>query len=161
MTSFVAVFGGVGVAVADAASSSYQPTAADQMLVGDLLRGILVTLVFSFVTVASAVAINQAAAVLDRRDLYANLARMGMPLRQLDASRRLAVRRPLAIVSLGSAMCAGLLILPLAGMALMSRPLTLLVIAGALIAGLLLVSVSMRLTSRVVRRVVAEPAPAL
>lgn len=83
MTSFVAVFAGLGIAFSDAMAAS-DLTAQDRLLLEDLRAGILLTLVISFVTVAASVAVNQSADILDRRELYGNLDRMGMSRSRID-----------------------------------------------------------------------------
>lgn len=156
MSSFVAVLGGVGLALS---GSTPARTAEDRMLLADLRLGVVVTLVFSFVTVAASVAVNQAADVLDRRDLFVSLDRMGMPRPQLDRSRVLAVRMPLLLVACGSAAAAVLLVAPLSGMALVVNPTALAVVGAALAAGVAVVLLTVRVTRPVLDRVLAEPVP--
>ena len=60
--------------------------AEEQVLLGDVQRGVLLTLAVSFIMTACAVGISQTAQVLDRRDLYVALSRMGLELRQLAAA---------------------------------------------------------------------------
>lgn len=136
LTSFVAVFAGVGLAFSNVMAGAGPMTSEEDLLLTDLRTGILLTLVISFVTVAASVAVNQSADILDRRDLYVSLDRMGMPRRRVDAARRRAVLSPLRVVSLGSALVAALLIAPLSGMVLLTDPLSGLVIAAALAAGI-------------------------
>lgn len=159
LTSFMAVFGGVGVAISSIAAdhdSGDALAAQNQMLSTDILTGVLVTVAISFVTVASAVAINAAAGVLDRREQLRSLHQLGMPLRQLNASRRLAVRGPLVLVAVASAGVAAVVVFPLTGVALLVQPLTLLVVGSALVVGCALVLAAVRLTDGLVRRVVTD-----
>ena len=164
MTSFMAVFGGVGVAISSmAAGHDSDPgmAAQNQMLATDILTGVLVTITISFVTVACAVAINAAAGVLDRRDQLRSLHQLGMPLRQVNASRRLAVRRPLVLVAAGSAIVAAIVVFPLTGIVLLVQPQTLLLVGSALVVGCALVLAAVRLTDGLVARVVTDPRSAV
>jgi hypothetical protein len=157
MSSFVAVLGGVGLALSGSVPDG--GSAQDRMLLDDLRLGVVVTLVFSFVTVAASVAVNQAADVLDRRDLFVSLDRAGMPRNQLERSRVLAVRMPLLLVSCGSAAAAAVLVAPLSGMALVVNPTALAVVGAALATGIAVVLLAIRLTRPVLGRVLAGPAP--
>ncbi|MEV7649793.1 permease [Arthrobacter sp. NPDC089319] len=153
MTSFVAVFGGTGVAMTDGAPGPV--SGPEQFLSGDIRTGILITIVVSFVMVACSAGVNQAAAVLDRADLYTSLDRLGMPRITMDAARTRAVMLPLVLVSLGSAAVSFVLIFPLAGMALVLAPLSILTIVGCLGAGILLVWAGLRTTRPVLGKVLA------
>lgn len=137
MTSFTAVFGGCCAAVASLTGSSTDPETVT--LTEDLVTGLLVTLVGSFLMVAATVSINQAAEILDRAELTTSLGRLGVPLTTVDAARRRAVMTPLLWVALSSALTAAVVVLPLTGVALMTRPLSLAVIAASIAAGLLVV----------------------
>lgn len=156
MTSFMAVFAGTGLALAQMAQSS----AADQQsleLTDDIRTGIFLTIAISFLMVACSVGVNQAAGILDRRDLYVSLDRLGMPIGEMDASRRRAVMSPLRIVTVGSALCAAVVILPLTGIAMIIAPLSIAVIVAALAAGIGLVWLGLRATRPVLSRVLREP----
>lgn len=156
LTSFVAVFAGVGLAVSGAAEGGAS-SPEDDLLLADLRTGIALTLIISFVTVAASVAVNRAADILDRRELFVSLDRMGMPLTAVDRARRRGVLSPLRVVSLGSALAAALLILPLAGMVLLTDPLALVTIGGLLVAGIGLVWLTLRATSPLLARVTTQP----
>lgn len=153
LTSFVAVFAGVGLAVTSTMSGSAGSSPEDDLLLTDLGTGIALTLGISFVTVAASVAVNQAADILDRRELFASLDRMGMPLAGMDRARRRAVLFPLRVVSLGSALAAAVLIFPLSGMALLTDPLALVSTAALLAAGIALVWLTLLATSPMLSRV--------
>lgn len=160
MTSFMAVFAGVGVALLGAAADgSADPQTL--MLVGDVRTGIVITVAASFLMVACSAGVNQAAAVLDRRDLYVSLDRLGMPPAEMDAARRRAVLAPLTFTTVVSALTAAVVVFPLAGLSLLLSPSTMLVVAGCLAAGIGLVAVALRSTRPVLRRVLAETAPTL
>ncbi|GAA1151713.1 FtsX-like permease family protein [Ornithinicoccus hortensis] len=153
LTSFVAVFAGVGLALSNGMAGTGPMAREDAIMLVDLRTGILLTLVISFVTVAASVAVNQSADILDRRDLYVSLDRMGMPRSRVDTARRRAVLSPLRVVSLGSALVAALLIAPLSGIALLTDPLSGLVIAAALAAGIGIVWLSLLATAPLLTRV--------
>lgn len=152
MTSFVAVFGGSGAAMMKA-SAGGQASPQDLALVDDVLTGVLVTILASFLGVCCSAVINQCALTLDRRDLYVNLDRLGMEPATMDRARVRSVMAPLLWVSLGSALVAGVLLLPLVGIAMIVSPLTVLVVAATLAAGVLAVRGSLALAgSRTVLR---------
>lgn len=156
MTSFMAVFVGVGLAVADfAASSTVNP--ADLVLLQDIRTGVLITVVISFVMVACSVGVNQAAGVLDRRDLYVSLDRLGMPIRAMDASRSRAVMSPLLVVVVWSTVTAAIVVFPLTGMALLVKPLALVTIAACIAGGVAVVWLGLRATRTVLVRAVRQP----
>lgn len=153
--SFVAVLAGVGVALTSTASSS---TVA-RLLASDIRSGVVLTLVMSFAMVACAIGVNQAAAILDRRALYVGLDRVGVPIEVMDGARRRAVLGPLLVVTVGSAVTAGLVLFPLTGYALLVRPAALAIIAGSLAVGIGLVWAGLAATRPVLNRVLEAGAP--
>jgi hypothetical protein len=80
--------------------------------------------------------VNQAASILDRRDLFQSLGKLGMPVRTMDAARRRSVMSPLRITAIGAALTAAVVMLPLTGVTLIVAPLSLAVIAAVLAAGI-------------------------
>lgn len=156
LTSFIAVFAGVGLAVTSVMAGAGATTQEDEWLLADLRTGIALTLVISFITVAASVAVNQAADILDRRELFASLDRMGMPLVVMDRARRRAVLSPLRHVSVGSAVAAAVLIFPLSGIVLLTKPLTLASTVGLLAAGIGLVWLTLLATSPMLARVARQ-----
>ena len=159
MTSFAAVFAGVGLSFTELAGGTAM-SAEDRMLFEDIRTGVILTLVISFVTVAASVAVNQAADVLDRRDLFAALDRMGMPLGRVDGARTRAVMGPLVTVALWSAGSAAILILPMTAVGTLTSPTTVLTVAAGLAGGILLVRLAMLATRPVLAKVMAGPVPA-
>ncbi len=160
MTSFVAVIAGVGVSIMSAGSDSSDDPEF-QMLLTDIRTGIIVVVAISFLMVACSVGVNQTAALLDRRDLYVSLDRIGMPIDEMDAARTRAVLSPLRVTTIGSAVTAAIVVLPLSGIAALTSPLTLVLAAACLAGGILLVWLGLRATRPVLRRVLAETAPSL
>jgi hypothetical protein len=153
MTSFIAVFAGVGIAVTNSMGS----TSDSLEFVFDIRTGVIITLVASFLMVACSVGVNQASAILDRRDLYLSLDRLGMPVKTMDVARTRAVMSPLRLVSIGSALTAAVVMLPLTGVALLQDPASLAIIAACLIVGIAVVWLGLRATRPVLTRVLAEP----
>ncbi|RUR02065.1 FtsX-like permease family protein [Labedella endophytica] len=155
MTSFVAVVAGSGTAFLDTMSAG--GTAEDALLTTDVRTGILITLVASFLMVACSVGVGQAAAVLDRRELYVSLDRVGMPLATMDSARVRSVMAPLGFVSMTSAALGGLLVFPLVGWTLIVAPLSIAVIAICFVLGFALVRVSLLATRPILTNVLAHP----
>ncbi|MGO4536967.1 FtsX-like permease family protein [Leifsonia sp. 2MCAF36] len=158
MTSFIAVFAGVATSLTGAVGDGDGDT---QTLVTDIRTGVIVTVVASFLMVACSAGVTQAAAILDRRDLYVSLDRIGMPVAEMNAARSRAVLSPLRITAVGSAVTAAVVMLPLTGLSLLTSPLTLLTVAACLVAGTLIVWAALRATRPVLTRVLAEPSPSL
>jgi hypothetical protein len=154
MTSFVAVVAGTGLALVDGAGDGANSFEAN--LYNDMRTGLLITVVASFLLVACSAGVNAAAAVLDRRELYVSLDRLGMPRGVMDAARKRAVMSPVRVVTVGSAAFSAVLLFPLTGMALILAPLSLLVIAGVLAGGIGLVWLGLVATTPVLGRVLAD-----
>ncbi|HTN55266.1 MAG TPA: permease [Microbacterium sp.] len=150
MISFVAVFAGTGMSVMNLMSSS-GASAEDLALLADMRTGLIITLVVSFLMVAASVGVSQASDLLDQRQLHRSLHQLGVPLRTVDAARRRAIMSPLLQTALGSAVCGGVVVLPLLGLAVIAAPLSLLTIALVLTAGILLVWLSTLATRSLLR----------
>ncbi|KRC47179.1 permease [Leifsonia sp. Root227] len=161
MTSFMAVFAGVGVALLGVAADSGKADAQSLQIFADIRTGVIITVVASFLMVACSVGVNQASAVLDRRAIYVSLDRLGMPVETMNAARSRAVLSPLRITTIGSAVTAAVVIFPLTGLSLLVAPASLLMIAGCLAAGIFLVWLGLRATRPVLARVLADPSPSL
>ncbi|WP_194422348.1 FtsX-like permease family protein [Microbacterium abyssi] len=154
MASFMAVFAGTAVSLMDTMGASGD--AGDAALVVDIRTGLIITLVGSFLMVASSVGVNQAAEILDQRSLHVSLHHLGMPLDTLERARRRAVMSPLLLTSLGSALCAAVLVFPLIGIALIVAPLSLLTIAAVIALGIGVVWLGTRVTRPLLARSFAE-----
>lgn len=155
MTSFVAVVGGSGTALAGAASAGADSD--DLLLLTDIRTGILITLLASFLMVACSVGVNQAAEILDRRETWVNLDRVGMPRRVMEATRSRQVMAPLTFVAVLSAVLGGVLVFPLLGISMILAPSSLLVIVGCFVGGFALVLAALVATRAVMTRVLARP----
>ncbi|MGM1016127.1 MAG: FtsX-like permease family protein [Actinomycetota bacterium] len=151
MASFMAVFAGTGVSLMDVMSSDDAP-AQDMLLLTDMRTGLIITLVASFLMVAASVGVNQASAILDQRELHRSLHHLGMPLETVDRARRRAIMSPLLMTALGSALCAGVLVFPLLGIALITAPVSLLTIALVVAGGIGIVWTSTRVTRPLLAR---------
>lgn len=146
MAAFVAVVGGSGAAMMQATSSS-DLAGWEAYLATDMLTGVLLTLGISFCCVAASSAITQSAATLDRADLYRGLDRLGMPLHLMNQARVKSVMLPTLTAAIGFGLASALLVLPLAGLAMLLQPVTVLVVLGTVVAGLLVVRVAISLAA--------------
>jgi hypothetical protein len=155
MTSFIAVFAGTGVSLLNVMSAG-DLNDADAALAADIGTGLTITLIASFLMVAASVGVNQAASVLDQRDLHSSLHRLGMPMETVHTARRRAIMSPLLTVSIGSALCAGVLVFPLLGMALITAPESLLTIGIVLVLGIGIVWSSTQATRPLLARAFQE-----
>lgn len=135
MASFMAVFAGTGVSLMNTMGAA-DPESVDAMLPQDMRTGLIITLVATFLMVAASVGVNQASAILDQRELHRSLHYLGVPPETVDSARRQAIMSPLLLTSLGSALCAGVLVFPLLGIALIISPDSLLTIALVVGAGI-------------------------
>ncbi len=153
MTSFMAVFAGTAVGLAQVFGVDEQT----EMLFTDIRTGVIITIVASFLIVACSAGVNQAASILDRKDLSVSLSRLGMDVATMESSRRLQIMGPLRVTTIGSAVIAGIVVFPLTGAALLFAPLTLLAIAVVLAAGIGLVQLGLVATRPILERV-ATPA---
>ncbi|MEV1128993.1 FtsX-like permease family protein [Agromyces sp. NPDC049794] len=154
MTSFMAVFAGSGIAVVSSMGEGV-PDRESELLLADIRTGILITVIGSFLMVACSVGVNQAAAILDRRDLHEALGKLGMPVSIADAARRRSVMSPLRVTAIGSALTAAVVMLPLTGITLIVAPVSLLVIAAVLAAGIGVVWLGLFATRPLLVRVAA------
>ncbi|MGR0159317.1 FtsX-like permease family protein [Paenarthrobacter nitroguajacolicus] len=155
MTSFVGVFVGVGMAVADTMGTGGDAEAT--LLVRDINTGVMITLLGSFLMVACSAGVNQAAAVLDRASTLVALDRVGMPRKLMVAARVKAVMSPLFLVAGISAAAAAVLVLPLTGAVLLTQPVVFLTIGGVFAAGFLLVRLAVAAGTAQIGQVLARP----
>ena len=140
MSSFMAVFAGSGIALLGQASGAEaELTGPEQFLMSDMRTGLAIVVIGTFVMVACSVGVNQAAQILDRRDVHRSLAIMGTPLSVQDGARRKAATLPLAVASIGSATIAAVLLFPILGAALIFAPLSLLTMLSMIMFGYLIV----------------------
>jgi len=126
---------------------------ADALLAGDIRTGLVITIVGSFLTIACAVGLQQAASILDGRALSRALHHGGMDVSTMDAARRWAVLSPLLLVVAVSAIAAGVLVVPLLGLALLVEPIAVLVTGGVVAVGVAIVALGLLATRPLLRRV--------
>ncbi|MDI6024175.1 permease [Leucobacter sp. UT-8R-CII-1-4] len=157
VSSFVAVFAGAGVALLGLAEGSESGTGndADAFLIADIRTGIIIVVVGTFVMVACTIGVNQAAQILDRADISRSLSVMGAPLELQDSARKQAAIRPLLLASLGSALLAAFMLLPLVGAALLLAPLSLAVVLSSIVFGFVLVLGALQVTKPLLQQVSA------
>ncbi|MEV4735323.1 MULTISPECIES: FtsX-like permease family protein [unclassified Microbacterium] len=151
MASFMAVFAGTGVSLMSLMDGE-GASARDAALVTDIRTGLIITLVGSFLMVAASVGVNQAASILDERELHRSLHHLGVPLQTVDAARRRAIMSPLLTTAIGSALCAAVLVFPLLGMAVITAPVSLLTIATVVAVGIGVVWATTRITRPLLAR---------
>ena len=156
MTSFVGVFGAAGLAFAGMAQTESMP-ADERWLVQDISTGVLVTVGLSFLMVACSVGINQAATTLDRAAVHVSLDRIGVPSTVMAEASRRSVMSALWIVAGGSAACAGLLLLPVLGIAVFMQPLAIVTAAAVFAAGFLVVRGAATIAAQLVPGILAKP----
>lgn len=139
-------------------SASREIMTTDQFLLfADARTMVLALVAVSFLVVACQIAITQTAAVIERRELYVALDRIGMPSRELDRARRLRVSMPANIAVLGSALAAAAIAFWVVMMALITAPLFIVAIVIVLAAGRLLIQLGITTTKPVLDRVLAAP----
>lgn len=146
MAAFVAVVGGSGAAMMQL-TGEMAVGGWEDYLAADILTGVLLTLGVSFACVAASSAITQAAGTLDRADLYRGLDRLGMPAAVMNRARVRSVMLPTLTAAIGFGVASAVLVLPLAGMAVLLRPITVLVVLGTVAAGLIMVRLAIALAS--------------
>ncbi|WP_041295053.1 FtsX-like permease family protein [Isoptericola variabilis] len=156
MTSFVGVFGAVGLAMSRAMDQDTL-SADERWLMQDVSPGVLVTVAGSFLMVACSVGITQAAATLDRAAVHVSLDRLGVPREVMTEASRRAVMSALWVVAGGSALCAALLLLPLVGVAVFMEPVAVATAATVFAVGFLAVRGAAAVSARLVPGILARP----
>lgn len=153
VAAFIGVIAGSGIGLLGSADQGHMGP-EELTLLGDLERGVVLTLAVAFLMTACSVALNQTAQILDQRALYAGMARMGMTFGQLHRIRRLSVTRSLTAV-LGVAVAAACIVaLPIVGYAVITDPMTVGTVAAVLLLGIGLIRLGMLTTRPALRRVV-------
>lgn len=160
MTSFVGVFGAVGLAMTSMTSTDGMD-ASERWLLQDVSTGVLVTVAVSFLMVACSVGINQAASTLDRAAVHVSLDRLGVPRDVMSEASRRAVMSALWMVAGGSALCAAVLLFPLVGMAVFVNPVAIVTALAVFALGFLAVRGAAALSARLVPGILARPERAL
>ncbi|GAA1797889.1 FtsX-like permease family protein [Leucobacter iarius] len=152
MSSFMAVFAGSGIALMSMADAEAGDLVGpERFLIGDIRTGIAITVIGTFLMVACSVGVNQAAQILDRRDVARSLDIMGTPIAVQDAARRKATMLPLLLASVGSAILAAVLLFPLVGIAVIVAPLSLAVTLSTVAVGILVIAAALLATRPLLR----------
>lgn len=154
IAAFTGVIAGSGAALMQGLEQG-NITAEEQVMIGDIQRGVMVTLAVTFLMTACSVALNQSAQIVDRRDLCAGMVRMGFTLDQLQRVRRLSVMRSLTAVLIIAVGAACIFVLPVLGYAIVVSPLAVATVVLALIGGAGLIRLGM-LSTRPALRSVAQ-----
>ncbi|UYQ76856.1 permease [Glutamicibacter sp. JL.03c] len=142
MASFVAVVGGSGAAMMKGSPAQESSNSWYDYLPGDILTGVLVTLAITFICVAASSAIAQSAGTFDRAELYSGLHRLGMEWGTMNTARIKSLMIPALAASVAFAVASTVLVLPLAGMAVIFSPLTVITVIVVVLLGVALVRAS-------------------
>jgi hypothetical protein len=153
MTAFIAVFAGSGVAIVSAVPDDVEMPQTQLYLTGDVRTGVLVTLAIAILFVAISAALNQTADVYDRASTFRELHAAGMEESTIAAMTVRAMMMPVIWVSLLAAGLGLVLVLPLAGMAMVMSPITFLTLLASVAVGILVVRAGLQLTRPALRRV--------
>lgn len=139
-------------------SASREVMTPDQLLMFADARTMLLALVaVSFIVVACQVAITQTAGILENRELYIALDRVGMPRAGVNRMRRLRVTTPANTAVIGAAIASVALTFMLVATAVATAPLFTAAIVAVLLLGLLLIRAGTTATAPVLRRVLQAP----
>ena len=130
----------------------------DQLLLFADARTMLLALAaVSFLVVACQVAITQTAAILEHRELYVALHRVGMPRAEIDRMRRLRVTASANIAVVGAAAASVAVTCFIVVIAIVVAPLFAVTIVVVLFLGLLMIRAGVAITGPVLRRVLEAP----
>ncbi|RBP67221.1 FtsX-like permease family protein [Brevibacterium sanguinis] len=156
MTAFVAAVGGSGVALMrtglDHAEDSGM-TPEEITLLGDIFTGVLLVMGISILLIAVSALINQVADVHYRADTFQDLHAAGMDPETMHQALVRAVLGPVIWVSLLAGGLGLLLVLPLAGAALVLAPVTFLTILASVLAGILVIRAGLQVAKPILVQV--------
>ncbi len=139
-------------------SASREVMTRDQLLMFSDARTMLLALVaVSFIVVACQVAITQTAGILENRELYVALDRIGMPRADVNRMRRLRVTTPANTAVIGAAIASVAVTSFIVAIAIMVAPLFTAAIVVVLLLGLLLIRAGVAVTRPVLGRVLEAP----
>ncbi|MDN6745601.1 MAG: ABC transporter permease [Brevibacterium sp.] len=150
MTAFVAAVGGSGISLMqiglDAGDESgAQMTDADRFLLQDIFTGVMLVMAISILLIAVSALINQVADIYDRADTFQDLYAAGMDPETMHRAMVRAVLGPVIWVSLLAGGLGLVLVLPLAGAALVLKPITFLTILASVVIGILIIRSGLQL----------------
>ncbi len=139
-------------------SASREVMTPDQLLMfADARTMLLVLVAVSFIVVACQIAVTQTAGVLENRELYVALDRIGMPRAAVNRMRRLRVTTSANIAVIGAAIASVAVTFVVVAIAVVVAPLFTAAIIVVLLLGLLLIRVGVAVTTPVLGRVLAAP----
>ena len=131
----VGMFGGTGAAFMQLFGTGPDADEVARTIGRDVQTGVMLLILFAFATVACSVGVNQAAAILDRRQVEVGLDVVGMDLTAQDKARRITVLSPMRFAMAIGLIATGLLLIPLVGMALLARPVAVITTVGTILLG--------------------------
>lgn len=162
MASFVVVPAGSVLGFLSAVQNGPSVLTAQQVLFfGDIRIVVVAAVAVSALLAACAIGITQAAGVIERRDLYVSLDRLGMPLAAMEAARRMAVMIPVRIAVIGSAAVATIIAIPVVAISVFTAPLFIFGVLVCIAASIWIVRLGVTATIPVLRSVLAHPERAL
>ncbi|UVI36055.1 FtsX-like permease family protein [Brevibacterium spongiae] len=158
MAAFTAAVCGSGVALSqlgiDAAEDSQAGVSeAETHLFHDMFTGVLLVMGIAIVLIAVSAVINQVADIYDRADTFADLHAAGADPELLHRALVRAVMAPAIWVSLLAGGLGLLLVLPLAGAALVLKPVTFLTILLTVVVGIGIIRGGLQLTKPILHSV--------
>lgn len=150
MTAFIAAVGGTGIALMqtgmDSADNSQFAMPQEQInLLQDIFTGVLLVMGISILLVAVSALINQVADIYDRADTFQDLYAAGMDPGTMHKAMVRAVLGPVIWVSLLAGGLGLMLVLPLAGAALVLKPITFLTILASVLVGIVIIRSGLQL----------------
>lgn len=150
MTAFIAAVGGTGVALMqvgmDAAKDPKSGIEDNEIhLFQDIFTGVLLVLGISILLIAVSAVINQVADIYDRAETFQDLYAAGMDPDTMHRAMVRAVLAPIVWVALLAGGLGLLLVLPLAGAALVFEPVTFLTILAAVAVGIGIIRAGLQL----------------
>ena len=138
----------------DAAGSDPQSVSASEVyLFHDMFTGVLLVMGIAIVLIAVSAVINQVADIYDRADTFSDLYAAGADPQWLHRALVRAVMAPAIWVSLLAGGLGLMLVLPLAGAALVFEPVTFLTILLTVVIGIVIIRGGLQLTKPILHSV--------
>lgn len=158
LTSFILLPSGSMLGFLNAVERSDSLLTEEQIVLFADARTVLFVLVaISFVLTACQIGITQTAAIIENRELYVALDRIGMPVHEMNRARKYQVMGTAVIAIVGSAAAAATLTFSLLLVATTNSPLFVVATLIMLVSGLLLVRGGVSSASSTLRRVLTAP----
>lgn len=158
LTSFILIPAGSMLGFLDAVRRGPSRLSEDIItLLTDARTMLLILVAVSFIIVACQIAFTQSAALLEHRDLYIALDRIGMPLRTINQARRKQIITPALIAIIGSAAAAAVLAFPLVAVATAASPAFIALTLALLGIGIIITLIGVEATNPILKRMLAKP----